>query len=56
MKLVRRLLNHPAALRVLEVFDRRMENRMTEFGMLAQAFEFCKINAIEGDCFEFGVW
>ncbi len=56
MKLVRRLLNHPAALRVLKVFDRRMENRMTEFGMLAQAFEFCKINAIEGDCFEFGVW
>lgn len=56
MKLVRRLLNHPAALRVLEVFDRRMENRMTEFGMLAQAFEFCKINAIEGDYFEFGVW
>lgn len=29
---------------------------MTEFGMIAQAFEFKKINAIEGDYFEFGTW
>ncbi len=29
---------------------------MTEFGMLAQAFEFAKINGVAGDYFEFGVW
>lgn len=29
---------------------------MTEFGMLAQAFEFAKINGVTGDYFEFGVW
>ncbi len=50
------LLSHPVLLRLFEVVDRRSENRMTEFGMLAQAFEFCKINNIEGDYFEFGVW
>lgn len=42
--------------RVLEVLDRRTENRMTEYGMLAQAFEFAKINQIAGDYFEFGLW
>lgn len=51
-----KLLSHPILLRLFEVIDRRSENRMTEFGMLAQAFEFCKINGIEGDYFEFGVW
>src|SRR5262245_60434292 len=51
-----RVLNSAAALRVAEVLDRRSENRMTEFGMLAQAFEFVKINRIVGDYFEFGVW
>lgn len=43
-------------LRVLEVFDRRSENRMSEFGMLAQAFQFIKTNGISGDYFEFGLW
>ena len=54
--MMRTLLNQPFFLRLFEVIDRRSENRMTEFGMLAQAFEFCKINAVEGDYFEFGVW
>lgn len=53
---MRKLLSHPLLLRLFEVVDRRSENRMTEFGMLAQAFEFCKINGVEGDYFEFGVW
>jgi O-methyltransferase len=53
---MRRFLNHPLMLRLVEVFDRRSENRNTEFGMLAQCFEFCKINEIKGDYFEFGVW
>ena len=52
----RRLLNSPLALRVAEVLVRRSENRMTAFGMLAQAFEFVKINGIGGDYLEFGVW
>lgn len=53
---IRRILNGPLALRLAEVLDRRSENRMTEFGMLAQAFEFAKINGVRGDYFEFGVW
>lgn len=54
--MLKNLLNSDLVLRVLEVIDRRSENRMTEFGMLAQAFEFAKINGISGDYFEFGVW
>lgn len=54
--MLKRWLNSDPVLRVLEVIDRRSENRMTEFGMLAQAFEFVKINGISGDYFEFGVW
>ncbi len=42
--------------RLLEMLDRRTENRMTEYGMLAQAFEFAKINDVRGDYFEFGLW
>ena len=53
---LRRIASSWPVLRVLEVLDRRMENRMTEFGMIAQAFEFKKINAVEGDYFEFGTW
>ena len=56
MKVLQGLVNSPLALRFLEVLDRRSENRMTEFGMLAQAFEFAKINGVKGDYFEFGVW
>ncbi|MDN5881363.1 MAG: TylF/MycF family methyltransferase [Nitrosospira sp.] len=42
--------------RVIEVLDRRSDNRMTELGMLSQAFEFAKINEVPGDYFEFGLW
>lgn len=56
MKVLQELLNSPFALRLTEILDRRSENRMTEFGMLAQAFEFAKINGVKGDYFEFGVW
>jgi O-methyltransferase len=54
--LLQRLLSSWLVLRLLEVVDRRTENRMTEFGMIAQAFEFKKINEVEGDYFEFGLW
>ena len=53
---IRKILGSELALRLFEVIDRRSENRVTEFGVLAQAFEFCKINQIQGDYFEFGVW
>jgi O-methyltransferase len=56
LNLLKALLDTRLALRLFEVFDRRTENRTTEFGMLAQAFEFIKINGIGGDYFEFGVW
>jgi len=54
--LAKRLLNSRTALRLFEIVDRRSENRMTEFGMIAQAFEFTKINEVKGDYFEFGLW
>jgi O-methyltransferase len=43
-------------LRITEVFDRRCENRIAEFGVIAHAMEFAKINGVEGDYFEFGIW
>lgn len=55
-ELLKRLLSSEPVLRALEVIDRRTENRMTEFGMIAQAFEFKKINKVNGDYFEFGLW
>ncbi len=42
--------------RLAEVLDRRQENRVSEFGMLAQAFDYVKTNGIAGDYFEFGLW
>jgi O-methyltransferase len=56
MILLRRLLNSDLMLRALNIVDKRSENRITEFGMLAQAFQFAKINGISGDYLEFGVW
>jgi O-methyltransferase len=50
------LVNSYAALRLCELIDRRSENRMTELGIIAQAFEFAKINQVKGDYFEFGIW
>ena len=54
--MLKSILDGDAFLRILEVLDRRQENRMSEFGMLAQAFEFVKTNGIAGDYFEFGLW
>lgn len=54
--MLKSILDSYAILRLLEVADRRQENRMSEFGMLAQAFEFIKTNGIPGDYFEFGLW
>lgn len=54
--LAKRVLDSFAALRVIEVLGHRSENRMTEFGMLAQAFQFAQINEVDGDYFEFGLW
>ena len=53
---LKNIVNSQYFLRIMEVFDRRSENRITEFGMLAQAFEFKAINNVKGDYFEFGLW
>lgn len=55
-KSIKRVLDTDAALRLTEILDRRSENRITEFGMIAHAMEFAKINAVPGDYFEFGLW
>jgi len=54
--MLRVFLDSYPVLRIAEVLDRRQENRVSEFGMLAQAFEFAKTNGIAGDYFEFGLW
>src|ERR1035441_8026235 len=54
--MLRSLLDSYPILRFAEVLDRRQENRVSELGMLAQAFEFVKTNGISGDYFEFGLW
>jgi hypothetical protein len=41
---------------VLDLLDRRSDNRMAEQGMLSQAFHFCRINRLTGDYLEFGLW
>lgn len=54
--LIRGVADGPLAARIVEVIDRRSENRIREFGMLAHAFEFKRINGVKGDYFEFGLW
>jgi O-methyltransferase len=54
--LARKVVDHTAILRLIEVFDHRSDNRMSELGMLGQAFEFKSINGVDGDYFEFGLW
>lgn len=55
-QIVKRVLDAEWVARIIEVLDRRSDNRMTELGMLNQAFEFAKINQVPGDYFEFGLW
>src|SRR5581483_2505416 len=50
------ILDSRLFLRLAEIADRRSDNRITELGMLSHAFEFRKINGVEGDYFEFGLW
>lgn len=54
--MLKSILDSYPVLRIFEVLDRRQENRISEFGMLAQAFEFIKTNGILSDYFEFGLW
>lgn len=49
-------LDSRVALRILDVLDARSANRMSELGMIRQAFEFKAINRVNGDYFEFGLW
>jgi len=56
LRLARRLGNTRVANRLIEGLDLRSDNRLRERGMLAQAFEFMKINNVIGDYFEFGLW
>ncbi len=54
--LARKVVEHPAVSRLLEGVDLHSDNRTRERGVLAQAFEFKKINGVPGDYFEFGLW
>ncbi|HJT50751.1 MAG TPA: TylF/MycF/NovP-related O-methyltransferase [Nitrosospira sp.] len=55
-QMLKRFIDAELIARMLEVMDRRSDNRMAELGMLGQAFEFVKINDVPGDYFEFGLW
>jgi len=52
----RNLANTRFVSRIIEGVDLHSDNRLAERGMLAQAFEFKKINKVQGDYFEFGLW
>ena len=56
IRIARRVLDSQVVLRAIDVIDRRSANRMSELGMISQAFEFKAINQVEGDYFEFGLW
>lgn len=56
LRLAQRLAETRAANRLIEGLDLHSDNRLRERGMLAQAFEFKKINGVPGDYFEFGLW
>jgi O-methyltransferase len=56
LNVLRRIADLRAVNRLLEGVDLHSDNRMRERGMLAQAFEFKKINNVPGDYFEFGLW
>jgi len=49
-------LDSPLVSSLIAALDRHSENRMTELGMIAQAFEFARLNGVRGDYFEFGLW
>ncbi|ABB75805.1 TylF/MycF/NovP-related O-methyltransferase [Nitrosospira multiformis] len=53
---VKKIIDMEWFARMMEVLDHRSDNRMTELGMLSQAFEFIKINEVCGDYLEFGLW
>lgn len=52
----KQILDSKLVLRMLEALDARSANRMSELGMIRQAFEFKTINQVDGDYFEFGLW
>lgn len=53
---LRHVLDSRLAATLIESAESRADNRMRELGMIAQAFEFARINGVRGDYFEFGLW
>jgi O-methyltransferase len=49
-------LDNPLFSSLISGLDHRSENRMSELGMIAHAFQFARINSVRGDYFEFGLW
>lgn len=56
VRLARSALETRLARRLVEGLDLHSDNRLRERGILAQAFEYTKINGVPGDYFEFGVY
>lgn len=55
-ELTGKLFSSSIAVRLLEIVTVRSPSRMTEYGMIAQAFQFASINRVQGDYLEFGLW
>jgi O-methyltransferase len=53
---VKRIGNSLPVLRLMRRFDGFAENRLSERGILSQAFELVRLNGISGDYFEFGLF
>lgn len=54
--LIRRFFECRVIVRAIEFLDARSANRMSEVGMIRQAFTFACVNQVKGDYFEFGIW
>jgi len=54
--LLQRMANSIPMLRIMRALDNRSDNRLSERGMITQALEFTRLNGIQGDYFEFGLW
>lgn len=54
--MAKRVGNSMPVLKLVRRVESVTENRLSERGMIAQAFEFVKVNQVRGDYMEFGLW
>jgi len=56
IQLINRIIDSDALGKLLQPFANRVDTRLSELGIINQAFQFAAINNVEGDYFEFGLY